>query len=58
MQIRDVKSMRGDDANMLAIWRGEEDKTAKDQKDQKDRQGPNTSPAEANDVDMIARVMR
>ena len=50
--------MRGDDANMLAIWRGEEDKTAKDQKDQKDRQGPNTSPAEANDVDMIARVMR
>ena len=50
--------MRGDDANMLAIWRGEEDKTAKDQKAQKDRQGLNTSPAEANDVDMIARVMR
>ena len=50
--------MRGDDANLLAIWRGEEEKTAKDQKDQKDRRDPSTTPEQVKDIDMVARVKR
>lgn len=51
MQIRDVKALRGDDANMLAIWRGEEVKTAKDKEK---KQEARTS----TEVDLLSRVRR
>lgn len=56
VQVRDVKALRGDDANMLAIWRGEEEKTAQDQKD-KAATGPRTEGS-AEQLDMLSRVRR
>ena len=54
MQVRDVRSLRGDDANMLAIWRGEEMKTAKDQEKRKQEDDQSNS----EDADMLSRVKR
>ncbi|CAD6573140.1 MAG: hypothetical protein TREMPRED_000733 [Tremellales sp. Tagirdzhanova-0007] len=54
VQIRDVKAMRGDNANMLAIWRGEEDKTEHDKKDRR----ANKDITDSADVDMLSRVKR
>ncbi|ORY28329.1 hypothetical protein BCR39DRAFT_535524 [Naematelia encephala] len=51
VQVRDVRALRGDDANMLAIWRGEEQKTARDQKNRE-------AAHQAEDVDMLNRVRR
>jgi potassium channel subfamily K len=54
VQVRDVKALRKDDANMIAIWRGEEEKTARDQKSNK---GPRTEH-DAEQLDMLSRVRR
>ena len=45
--------MRGDDANMLDIWRGERDKTAKDKKDRR-----SAGKGDSEDIDMLSRVKR
>ncbi|EIW70019.1 hypothetical protein TREMEDRAFT_30177 [Tremella mesenterica DSM 1558] len=63
VQIRDVRALRGDDANLLAIWRGEEQKTENDiaqrKKDQPD-QAPNMAGEDkkGHEVDMLLRVRR
>ncbi|RXK36226.1 hypothetical protein M231_06496 [Tremella mesenterica] len=63
VQIRDVRALRGDDANLLAIWRGEEQKTENDiaqrKKDQPD-QAPNMAGEDkkGHEVDMLHRVRR
>ncbi|KAL7423995.1 Potassium channel [Cryptotrichosporon argae] len=53
IQIRDVRALRGDDANLAAIWRGEEDQRNKDAAD-RDRAHEGDDDAE----DMLARVRR
>lgn len=53
VQVRDVRRLRGDDANMLAIWRGEEEQTAHDQKRRLDNDESNLYQK-----DMLSRVQR
>jgi potassium channel subfamily K len=54
VQVRDVKALRGDDANMISIWRGEEEKTARDQK----AQSKDQTQQSADQEDMLSRVRR
>lgn len=55
VQVRDVKALRGDDANMIAIWRGEEEKT---NKDAKDREAGHPRETKGGQEDMLSRVRR
>jgi potassium channel subfamily K len=50
VQIRDVRALRGDDANMLAIWRGEEGQNEHDEQ--------HNNEARGGEEDMLTRVKR
>jgi potassium channel subfamily K len=54
VQIRDVRALRGDDANMMAIWRGEESKTKRDRKQAKEEH----QYSDLESTALISRVQR